>query len=429
MQINLRVWQQKGSIMNRKKLMITILSIFLLILSGCTEKNNSEANKESTQTLGSNWGDIVAKAKGTKVNFFMWGGDEGINRYIDEWVAPKLKKQYDIELKRYPMDAREFINKLMAEKKAGKKSGQMDVLWVNGENFKTAKENELLLGPFTSKLPNFNQYVDVKSSDIANDFGYPTEGYEAPWGKVQFVFAYDSSKMANPPKSIEELKEWVKQHPGKFTYPAPPDFTGSAFVRQVLHETSKNYDAYLNPYDESLIKGEANQIWNVLNEMEPNLWNKGKSYPQSLAQLEQLYKNGEVWMTMGYDEANASNLIKSGEFPDTTKTFVLDKGTLSNTHFLAVPYNAPNSNGAMVLINFLLSPSAQLKKMDLEYWGENMSLDVERLSLKDQAKMNAIDRGPATLSQDTLSKHRVPEIGAEYVQWLERGWIDNVANH
>ena len=154
------------------------------------------------------------------------------------------------------------------------------------------------------------------------------------------------TKSANPPKSIAELKEWVKKNPGKFTYPAPPDFTGSAFVRHVLHENSQDYNAYLKKYDEALIKGDADQVWNDLNEMEPFLWRGGKSYPQSLAQLEQLYKNGEVWMTMGYDEANASNLIKSNEFPASTKTFVLEQGTLSNTHFLAIPYNAPNPNGA-----------------------------------------------------------------------------------
>ncbi|MFJ5714870.1 ABC transporter substrate-binding protein [Neobacillus sp. NPDC093127] len=410
-----------------KKLSICFV-IMLLILSGCSSGTENNSQFAGENSLKSDWKEITTKAKGSKVNFFMWGGDEGINRYIDEWVAPRLMEQFNIELKRYPMDAVEFINKLKTEKRATKKSGVMDVIWVNGENFKTAKQEKLLLGPFTSKLPNFQQFVDTESDDIKYDFGFPTEGYEAPWGKVQFVFAYDSNKITNPPKSIDELKSWVKQNPGKFTYPAPPDFTGSAFIRHVLHEKSKDYNAYLSKYDEALVKGEADQVWNVLNEMKPYLWREGKSYPQSLSQLEQLYKNGEVWMTLGYDEANASNLIKTGEFPASTKTFVLDKGTLSNTHFLAIPYNAPNPDGALTLINFLLSPSAQMKKMELEYWGENMSLSVERFPDKDRDIVESIDRGSATLSQEELSSHQVPEIGAEYVQWLERGWMKNVAN-
>lgn len=415
--------------MGKLKQIISLVIVFMVVLTGCTNSPKENSQKSNNNILSTNWKSITSQAKGTKVNFFMWGGDEGINQYIDEWVAPRLKKQYNIEVKRYPMDAKEFINKLMAEKRAGSKSGEMDVLWINGENFKTAKQNHLLMGPITKSLPNFNQYVNAGSPDTKFDFGYPTGGYEAPWGKVQFVFAYDSNKISQPPKSIDELTEWVKKNPGKFTYPAPPDFTGSAFIRHVLHEKSKNYNAYLNKYDESLIKKDSSQVWKVLNDMKPYLWREGKSYPQSLSQLEQLYQNGEVWMTMGYDEANASNLMKKGEFPSSTKTFVLDKGTLSNTHFLAVPYNASNPAGALVLINYLLSPSAQLEKMDLKYWGENTSLSVDRLPAKDKQTMDKIDRGPATLSQEELSKHRTPEIGAEYVQWLDRGWMDNVANH
>lgn len=404
-----------------------LLLILTILLSGCNTGNGKKVEKE-VSILDKEWEDIVTQAKGSKVNLFMWGGDEGINRYLDEWVAPRLKDEFDVELKRYPMDATEFLNKLLSEKQAGKKTGEMDVLWLNGENFKNAKKNDLLLGSITEKLPNFQQYIEADSPDVQYDFGFPTEGYEAPWGKVQFVFSYDSSKIANPPSSIKELQEWVKANPGKFTYPAPPDFTGSAFIRHVLNETSKDYSAYLNDYDESLIKGEAPGVWKVLNELEPYLWREGTSYPQSLAQLDQLYKNGEVWMTMGYDEAGASNLIASGEFPKTTKTFVLEKGTLANTHFLTVPYNAPNSESALVLINFLLSPSAQLKKMDLDYWGENTALSIERLSEEDRKAFEAVERGQATLSEEKLSKHRLPEISAEYVQWLERGWIKHVAN-
>ncbi len=418
-----------------KKSGFALFMVFLLIVAGCSAKEESKdtTDKKGKSTadvsvLDKDWKEIVSDAKGSTVNFYLWGGDEGINRYIDEYIAPQLKKEYDITLKRQPMDAVEFINKLVVEKQAKNNEGVMDVLWINGENFKTAKEKDLLLGPITNVLPNFQEYVDADSPDVQYDFGFPTEGYEAPWGKVQFVFTYDSSKIENPPRSLAELEQWVKENPGKFTYPAPPDFTGSAFIRHMLNETSDDYSAYLNGFDQKLIEKEAKGVWAALNRMKPYLWREGTSYPQSIAQLDQLYKNGEVWMTMGYDEAGTSNYIKSGEFPESSKTFVLEKGTLANTHFLAIPYNAPNKDAAMVVVNHFLSTDAQLKKMELQYWGENTTLTIDRLPEEAKQRLEKIDRGPATLTQEELSEHRLPELSAEYVEWLERGWIENVGN-
>ena len=77
--------------------------------------------KQHLIVLEKDWETIVADAKGSKVNFYLWGGDEGINRYIDEYIAPQLKDEYDITLKRQPMDAVEFINKLVSEKQAGQR--------------------------------------------------------------------------------------------------------------------------------------------------------------------------------------------------------------------------------------------------------------------------------------------------------------------
>ncbi|GAB7387836.1 ABC transporter substrate-binding protein [Bacillaceae bacterium] len=411
----------------------------LLFLAGCGPDKTAGRSEERTsppaeenltdrsRVLALPWPEIVEQARGSEVHFFMWGGDEGINRYIDEWVAPRLRDRYGITLKRYPMDAAEFINKLLTEKKAGVREGQIDIIWINGENFATAKDNGLLLGPITPKLPNFNRYVDGNSPDVRYDFGRETEGYEAPWGKVQFVFAYDAAKVADPPDSIPELVRWVKEHPGKFTYPAPPDFTGSAFIRHVLYDVAGGYEPFLEPFAAEKMERYGQELWRVLNEMEPYLWREGRTYPASLAQLNQLYRNGEVWLTMGYDEADASSRIARGEFPRTTRTFVLETGTLANTHFLAVPFNAPNPSGALVAIDYLLSPEAQLKKMELTYWGENMSLDINKLSAKERERARQIDRGPATLPEEVLAARRLPEIGADYVNWLERGWLEHVA--
>ncbi|MGM7680912.1 ABC transporter substrate-binding protein [Cytobacillus sp. Hm23] len=405
---------------------LNILSIiFLFLLSAC---NNNQPNQHGAENLlQQEWKDIIELTSGTEVNIFMWGGDEGINSYIDDWVAPRLLEQHDIILTRTPMDTENILQKLLTEKKAGKDSGTIDVIWVNGENFKNAKENGLLLGAFSNKLPNVQQYVDLESLDVQYDFGTPTENMEAPWGKVQFVLAYNSAKITEPPRTFEELKVWVKENEGKFTYPEASDFTGNAFLRHLMYEAAGGVDQLLSRnFDEQYINNQSQEMWTYLRDIKPFLWRSGETYPQDLAALDRLYSDGEVWMTMGYNEARVESLIEKGIFPDSTKTFVFDSGSIGNTHFLTIPYNSPNKGGAMVAINYLLSPEAQLKKMEPSMWGENMALDPTKLSGDLQMQLRQVNRGDSVLSSEVLKNHLLPEVDSLYVNWVKETWQNEV---
>ncbi|NDI36599.1 ABC transporter substrate-binding protein [Chengkuizengella sediminis] len=409
-----------------KKLIITVLSLLLIVLAGCGVQQEQAQEGTSLNLLETDWETILDEAEGQTVNFHMWGGDDRYNRYIDEWVTPKLKEETGVILNRVAItDTKDVINKLQNEQSVNKTDGTVDIIWINGENFKLAKDNGLLWGSFASQLPNVNQYVDINAPDIQLDFGENTEGLEVPWGKAQFVFIYDETKISHPPKSMKELGEWIKQNPGKFTYPAPPDFTGSAFVRQALYETTGGYEQYLN--SENVKEWDYTPLWDYLNEIESNLWRGGETYPESLAKLDQLFSNGEVWMTMAYDPGKASSQIEKGVFPETTRTFVLEGGTLSNTHYLSIPFNSEHQAGAMAAINYLLSPEAQFSKMNPEHWGEGMSLDPSKLSNEDREQLKSLDLGIATLPAEELANFKVPEIPANYVKWLEEGWFEYVA--
>ncbi|WP_257349276.1 ABC transporter substrate-binding protein [Pseudalkalibacillus decolorationis] len=404
---------------------ILIGLLVLLLITACS--NNTNPTQTSKELMKKDWSEIEKDVKGTKVRIYMWGGDEGINQYMDEWVAPRLKKQFGITLERVPMDAPEFLKKLMNEKKANHTEGNMDIIWINGENFKNAKENDLLFGPFANQLPNVKKYVDTEALDVKYDFGTKVDGMEAPWGKVQFVYQYDQAKVPNPPKTFAELKKWIKENPGKFTYPDPTDFTGNAFLRQIFYESVGDVQTILDKgYDEQFAAENSKKMWEYLNEIEPYLWRQGKTYPNDLTELDRLYSQGEVYMTMGYNEARAESFIDKGIFPETTKTFVLESGSIGNTHFLAIPFNSPNKEGALTAINFLLSPDAQLTKLEPTYWGENMSLDPKALSEKDQARLNSIHRGDSVLPAETLKQYLQPEVNAQYVTWLKENWINEV---
>ncbi|WP_227396491.1 ABC transporter substrate-binding protein [Jeotgalibacillus aurantiacus] len=399
----------------------------ILLLAGCNMTSGDQPDQELSEL---SWDEITAEAEGDTVRLYMWGGDEGINRYIDEYAAPALQEEYDVTLERIPLDTNEIIQKLETEKRAGQDDGTIDIIWMNGENFKRAKEGELLYGPITDQLPAFEEFYDTESLDFAYDFGTETEGYEAPWGKVQFVFHYDSSKIEEPPSTLEELSSWIQENPGRFTYPAADDFTGNAFLRHILYGTASSVDTLLEePFSEEFAAQEASGMWGYLNEIESDLWRGGETYPGTLEELDRLYSQGEVWMTMGYNEARAESLVADGIFPETTKAFVLeDPGSIGNTHFLSIPYNSPSKEAALTAINFFLTPEAQLAKLDPQYWGENTPINPSKLQGEDQAAFEELDRGGTVLSQEELLESFVPEVDAAYVPWLEDAWINEVVS-
>ena len=171
------------------------------------------------------------KKESNEVSIYMWGGSKDINKFMDEVVTPKILKDDNIVLKRVPIvDIKDVVNKLIIEKQAGKKDGAIDVLWVNGENFKALKDAGVLEKDILTKVSNRNL---LKESTTVKDFGEPINNLEVPFGEAQFNFIYNEKNGGKPFTSYETLETYVKNNPGKFTYPTVTNFTGSAFVRNI----------------------------------------------------------------------------------------------------------------------------------------------------------------------------------------------------
>ncbi|MCK5671825.1 MAG: ABC transporter substrate-binding protein [Spirochaetales bacterium] len=396
---------------NISVLIITILTLFLLF--SCSEKNTD--GFELT-----NYSDLEKEAEGTEVSFYMWGGSAEINKWVDEEVGGLLKSEYNISLKRVPMDAGVFINKLLTEKTAKKETGTIDLIWINGENFKNAKEANILYGPYTQNLPNFNNYVDIES--VKYDFGFPVDGYEAPYGKSYFVFEYDSEKLDKLPSTFEDLLSWVKTHPGRFTYPRPPDFTGSAFVRLAFYAANGGYENFTGDFSKEKLDKGLNNLFEYLNALKPYLWQEGKVYPRDSTALDILFEQNEIDFSMNYNVAHAQNKINTGQYPESVRTFVLKKSALYNLHFTGIPYNAPNKAGALVLSNLLMSPEIQLSKNNSDNWGDLTVLNTTKLSEEMQGKFKVVNKGDAILDLNILYREGVPEINSEYLSEIESAW-------
>lgn len=396
--------------MKNKKLkskLLIILSIILVFgLVACGKKND----------------------KAEVVNLYGWGGDERVNTWIDKELAVYAKENYNITLNRIPMNIDEILLKLTNEKISTEK-GAIDIIWINGENFHYAKENELLYGPFLDKLENAQGYIDLEGDAANKDFGYPTEGYEAPWGTAQFVLNYDSDKINIPPTNAEKLKEYVTNNPGRFTYPQASDFTGSAFVRTVLYDII-GYDNLKDlPTDYDAVKEAMAPVLEYLKGIEPYLWKKGEVYPTDSAQLDGLYQDGEVDIAMDYNANKALSKVMDKSWPVSTKSFVWDKGTPFNTHYLAIAANASNVDGALKVINAALSAEMQMSKADLRGWADLPSIEYNKLSEEQQKELDEKltpdkEYEHTILNYEELSKHQQAELRSDLVVIIEKVWED-----
>lgn len=374
------------------------------------------------------WREVLAEARGQTVYFNAWAGSEKINAYI-AWVGQRLWADHEITLRHVKIDdTATVVSRVLAEKTAGRtRDGSVDLVWINGENFAAMKRNELLYGPFTQALPNF-ALVDVEHKPTTVvDFTIPTDGLEAPWGMAQIVFAHDTAVVADPPRSIRSMAAWAAANPGRLTYPQPPNFVGTTFLKQALTELTHDPAALQAPPTDASFTAATAPLWAWLDAITPHLWRKGAAYPATSEAQRQLLDDGEVDLWMTFEPAGASSAIAQGLLPETVRTYVLDAGTIGNTHFVAIPFNAPHAAAAMVAANFLLSPEAQAKKLDPEGWGDFTVLAMDKLDAADRARFERLPRGVATLAPAELAP-TLPEPHPDWMTRIEAEWHRRMAD-
>ena len=111
--------------------------------------------------------------------------------------------------------------------------------------------------------------------------------------------------------------------------------------------------------------------------------------------------------------------MAAGRMPATTVAWQHAKGTIGNTHFVAIPANAKAKAAAQLFANFLLSAEAQAKKNDLKTWGDPTVLAIEKLSAEDQQLFTA-SAAPGSVS---LPGPALLEPHASWVGLLEGAWL------
>ena len=404
-----------------KRTCVTAALLTLIPLLGGCNRQSGAAKRDDVGHLP--WPEVEARAKGQTVQMTMWQGDPFINAYMRDFVAPTLLREHGVTLNIGGGQGDNLVSQLMTEKEAGRTVGDIDLVWINGETFYQLRQIDALHGPFTGQLPN-NGLIAWNDPTVRFDFQKEVSGFEAPWGNVQLVLIYDTARVAEPPRTMATLEAWVRAHPGRFTI--DNSFTGLTFLKCLLYALAGDPKLLAGPFDEAKYGKYSAQLWEYFGRIKPFLWKAGKTYPEGVAQLHQLFANGEVDFTMSNNDGEVDNKVALGTFPATARAYALDTGTIRNSHYIGIPRSAPHLAAALVAANFLESPEAQERKLRPDTWADGTVLDVGKLTPEWQAKFAraaARTHGP---SHAELLPKALPEPAPEYMMRLAKDFRAHV---
>lgn len=383
----------------------------------------ASASMLASPALAQEWGAVTEAARGQTVYWHAWGGDPKINAFI-AWLGVKARDSYGVTLEHVKLaSTSDAVSRVLAERDAGQTTGgAVDLIWINGANFAAMKAQGLLFGPFAESLPNWSLVDTTGKPATVTDFTEPTDGFESPWAMAQLVFEYDTTRTSTPPRNLEELKAFILANPGRFTYPQPPDYLGVTFLKQVLYGVTADPARLQDPVDPATYDTAVAPLWAFLDEVHPGLWRAARSFPANEPALGQLLADAEIDISFAFNPGRASAEISAGTLPDTVRTFVLAGGMIGNASFVAIPFNAANREGAMVIADLLLDPAVQARAHDPTVLGFQTVLDTGALMPADKARFDTLSLGVATLSPANLG----PVLLEPHASWVTRisdDWI------
>jgi putative thiamine transport system substrate-binding protein len=217
------------------------------------------------------------------------------------------------------------------------------------------------------------------------------------------------------------MTDFAKRNPGRLTHPNARNFLGATFLKQALHEFAPDPALLERPATSDSFATVTAPLWAWYQALRPLLWREGREFPESGPAQRQLLNDGEIDLLISFNPAEAAVSIANRLLPATARVHVLERGTIGNTSFVAIPYNAANREAAMVVANFLLEPATQARAQDPRHMGNFTVLDLARLSESDHARFRDLSADPALPTNEMLGAP-LPEPHPSWMTRLTVEW-------
>ncbi len=411
---------------------VTLTTTITKTITAAAPTLPSKLNEKNVYSL--TWDQIVKLAK--KEGEVIWYGfGSTYERDFFTELCKKFEKETGIKCTYVHGHWFDTVQRLISEKKAGKEVGGIDVVLAWSKPFAMAYEagavwdvNLAEIIPNAKGIPFVARYF--------HDM-YPTNGRHLPilaWW-VGFLYRKDLLKYPDDlPKSFDELLDWVKKHPGKFTY-CDPNKGGSGHTFLIgLAEWFYGYDKFaFADFSEERAKeifyskGKyGKNFWEYLNELEKYMYQPG-TYPQGNKATIELFEAGEVWLEPMWISITMQE-VKAGRLDPKWVGMYIPEPTMPGPFDgVFIPFNAPHKAAALVFINWLLSDKIQAL-IPQKIGAYPAVTEAWKLVPEDVKKQ---PWWPINDPYKDLIKWR--KYGplwyrhADYMFWMMKTWIDEVA--
>ena len=424
-----------------------------------------------TDLASMSWDDIMAEGKGQAVTFLAWGAG-GADPYVQQWwehLTEDVKSKYDIELTCVEQDEAE-TQKLTTDIESGL-DATYDMFWGLGSSMTNLRGLDGLWGgnAWVTKLPNY-QYLDPSNNFVTFDGVTDINGEETPFqglnpSLVCSLNSWDPSLPYTEEKGIfhnfSELAEWVKLHPGQFTYMDPTGagaFHSMSFFKEALAElTSDGNGGWKTVYDEGddvatrrqkiqaniddwyawgtsaeaseeAFVEKADYLWAFLNEIKPNLkqGDGGVMYPATAPEMREYVNAGElacVFTTC----TQVSNRVADApaNYPENPAIYMLDT-TIGSWDYAIITSNSKNKAAAMLVANEMLDPQNQLYAFTTTGNGYNIDPAKAGDDVKKAFDDAVAGMGALTSTVEAIADKSYADKFGPIAAFLPAGWTTKV---
>lgn len=354
----------------KKKILALLIAcaLPLSIMAGCGANDNSQNTQPTTQDQTASGTDTTTQTAAPETSHapvtlnVATAGDTNMTEFFQNEIAPAFTAKYPyITVKVTGTGAgddgsRAILTKWDAQQKAGSGTWDIDLGCVNESVMQELVQGKLI----QQYVPSIENAKNVNTPASKMSLGFNIEGYVVPLFQSQVVLAYNPDKVATPPKTMDEVEQWIKDHPNRFGYNGVTGgMSGVGFVSGFLYAKTGDYQAIAKGTYDAGIESKWNGALKELKSL-PVTYTQGNNGTLDMLNRGEI-DMGAVWVDMLL-------LWKSnGQMNPNIKMFLPDPGLPGQPMYMVIGSGSANSEAAQLFCNFLADPQVQAQSVVGKY--------------------------------------------------------------